>query len=217
MTYKAPKVTVASGPTTVDMATGEVFVADEMVSTSAPTITKAPVGHSEKPTAVYSEEGQVVKSAISVRDMISKSEALKIISSLEAGQGKWIGRVIGVCIGTFTKENVLPDGKKVESIGLSGMFEIEKPDGTRITATKIYMPGSAYGLEMHTLFASSPDTMSVEVDCDVGISATGKAIPYEYVVRTHIRHDLQAELRGRRKPVWGTIAPLQPSLALTQD
>lgn len=190
----------------VDMETGEIRASDNAIVSANPSS-----------GAVYSEEGQVIKSALTVRDMISKSDALKLIANLEPGQGKWIGRVIGVCVGTFTKGHTLPDGKKIESIGLSGMFEIEKPDGTRVTAAKIFMPGSAYGLEMHTLFLKSPEAMSVEVDCDIGISATGKSIPFEYVVRTHIKHDLQAELRGRRKPVFGTIAPLQPALALTKD
>lgn len=164
------------------------------------------------PAPEYSEEGHILKATLTARDIISQAAAIKRAVNMAPGDTAMLARIIGTCTGYAEKEAELPDGKISVVIGLTGVFEIEKEDGTRLQGTKLYMPGSAYSSEMKALFNSDSALRAVEVDCDLGIKATGKSITYEYVVRSHIRHDLVAELRGRRRPVWGQMLPLQPVL-----
>lgn len=175
-------------------------------------VTSAALPSRPLPAPVYSDEGHILKSTLTARDIISQTDAIKRAVSMKPGDTLMLARIIGTCTGYVEKDSQLPDGSISQITGIVGVFEIEKEDGTRLQGTKLYMPGTAYSAEMKALFNSDTSLRAVEVDCDLGIKATGKSITYEYVVRSHIRHDLVAELRGRRRPVWGQMLPLQPVL-----
>lgn len=81
-----------------------------------------------------------------------------------------------------------PDGKQSAMIALMGDFEMVNYGTGEVTrATSVYLP-PAYALLVHGMFpqdkeaAKLPGALrTVEIDVEIGIEATGKTIPYEWV------------------------------------
>lgn len=98
------------------------------------------------------------------------------------GRGKGtkcvMGRVFGLCTAVEVKTSEY-QGKQLQSIALKGMFQYEGyMTGELGTGTTYYPPG-AYA-ERVALVMKQEGTLTVEVDIDVGLEATGKTIPYEW-------------------------------------
>src|ERR1700679_1312489 len=90
-----------------------------------------------------------------------------------------VGRVYGVCTGAEKTSKQFND-KVIDGVKIMGMFEGEIFEtGEIINATVAYLP-MAYAEQIYAIFASQPDTapqlLSVQLDCDIGVAATGKAI-----------------------------------------
>lgn len=93
-----------------------------------------------------------------------------------------LGRIFGVCTGWEAKQNTLPDGKVVDSIVAKGTFQSESYlTGEVGDASLVFFP-MAYAEKIKAVFESDASIKVLEVDCDVGLEATGKTIPYEWVV-----------------------------------
>lgn len=118
------------------------------------------------------------------------------------GTAKIVGRVFGACMGAEKKVNVLPDGSSSESIVLYGQFEYESTVTGEIgQASSVYLP-MAYAQQVAAVFASDATVKALEVDVDIGLEATGKTIPYEWLVINHVGGEasLLSKLRNRRRP-----------------
>lgn len=111
-----------------------------------------------------------------------------------------IGRIYGLATGYERKNNTLPDGSISESIFVRGMFQSEGfITGELAEASGVYFP-MAYAEKIAAVIEMGVKT--VEVDCDVGLEATGKAIPYEWVIvafREGVEMDVLRRIRGTRK------------------
>lgn len=127
-----------------------------------------------------------------------------------------LGRVFGVCTGYSMKNNVLPDGTPSSSIVLQGMFQAESyMTGELSEATTVYLP-AAYAEKVKTAFDADPNIKVVELDCDIGLEATGKTIPYEWVVVAFREGEEMAvlkRLRGSRGRPADAVALAAPAKA----
>lgn len=95
-----------------------------------------------------------------------------------------IGRIYGIATGTERKAGTLPDGTPSETINVKGMFQAESYlTGELTEATSVYFP-MAYAEQLEHLFKDG-EVKSAEVDIDAGLEATGKTIPYAWVVVSH--------------------------------
>lgn len=122
-----------------------------------------------------------------------------------------LGRVFGVCTGWAEKENTLPNGDKSVSIILNGTFQAENyMTGEVSDASKLFLP-TAYSQRVKTMFQSDPDLKLVEVDADIGVEATGKTIPYEWVVVAYREGEDMGVMR-RLKNSRGRPANAPPAL-----
>lgn len=105
-----------------------------------------------------------------------------------------IGRIFGIITGYETKWNNIPgQDQPVESIALRGMLQTENYiTGELGEGTMVYLP-AAYSEKVRAILAQGErkneagevvgnDVKAVEIDCDVGVEATGKTIPYEWVI-----------------------------------
>ena len=108
-----------------------------------------------------------------------------------------LGRLYGIASKCDVKHNTLPDGSASSSVVLFGAFEAEDYlTGELSSMTSAYLP-AAYSERVEAVFASGMRTVenkdggppqqyqtinAVEIDCDIGLEATGKTIPYEWVV-----------------------------------
>lgn len=112
-----------------------------------------------------------------------------------------IGRVYGIATSTEEKTNTLPNGDVVASIAVKGSFQAESYlDGELTQATTVYFP-MAYAEKIEQAFKAL-GALNVEVDCDVGLEATGKTIPYEWVIvafREGQEMDALKRMRSNRK------------------
>lgn len=91
-----------------------------------------------------------------------------------------VGRVWGFANGYERKLNEF-QGRMLESIVLKGVFQAESTvTGELSEFTSVYMP-SAYAEKLAALLEADKSIRMIEVDCDIGLEATGKTIPYEWV------------------------------------
>lgn len=126
------------------------------------------------------------------------------------------GRVFGVVMGWEEKNNTLPDGKVSKSIALFGQFEYESAlTGELGSASSAYLP-MAFAQQVAATFASDPTMKALEVDVDLGVEATGKSIPFEWLVINHsgVEVSLIKRLRERRRPGQRAIAAPVSDVAL---
>lgn len=154
-------------------------------TTPAPAPAPAPTTASELVQAETVSEGLAgtrQRRAIMLRQMLPKTDWINV-NVVSKGQGTkaLIGRVFGVVTKTARKENTLPNGTKSESIVCEGTFESESyVTGEISNGASVYLP-MAYAIQIEAAFSQSGVT-AVEIDCDIGLEATGKTIPYEWVV-----------------------------------
>lgn len=167
--------------------------------------TAAPAGESK---------GVRARRAIMLKEFIPNAD---FIAKEVVGKGKgtivMLGRVLGFVTSTADKENTLPNGEKSASVVCSGQFETENyMTGEISAASSVYFP-SSFSEAIKAMFAADPELKVVEVDTDIGLEATGKTIPYTWVVVNHIQGEAQTPLkklrssRGRPSNVPALAAP----------
>lgn len=145
-------------------------------------------------------EGTRARRAIMLKHFLPDGEFINknVVAGGKGTQAK-VGRIYGIATGYSRKNNTLPDGKVTESIVVNGMFHGESYlTGELSEASSVYFP-MAYAEKIAACFEMGSRT--VEVDCDVGVEATGKTIPYEWVViafREGEEMDVLRRIRGTR-------------------
>ena len=97
------------------------------------------------------------------------------------GSQSTVGRIWGVATGFESKVNEY-QGQQLHSIAIKGVFQSESYVTGEVTeSTIVYFP-MAYAEKIANMMDSDPDIKLAEVDVDIGLEATGKTIPYEWVV-----------------------------------
>lgn len=170
--------------------TAAELAADNIPETSgsAPSpVTSANVGDaSAEPEAA---EGSVQTHGVRARRALMLKQLLPnpdwINKNIVAG-GKGtrgvIGRIYGIVTSTTRKTNVLPDGTPSESVACGGVLTSESYITGEISECSVAYFPAAYSEKIEALFKSDKDLKVVEVDVDIGLEATGKTIPYEWVI-----------------------------------
>lgn len=119
----------------------------------------------------------------------------KTIVSQGKGTRGLVGRIYGIATSTARKTNTLPDGSLSESIAVGGVFTAESYITGEISeASTVYFP-MAYAEKLEALFKAQPDIKVIEVDTDIGLEATGKTIPYEWVIIAYREGEEMAVLK----------------------
>ena len=140
------------------------------------------------------------------------------VVALGKGTQVTVGRVWGIA--TATERKVTEhQGKVLESINVRGTFHMESyVTGEIMEGPGFYFP-MAYAEKIEAVFKADSSTEIVEVDCDIGLEATGKSIPFEWVVTAFNDGREMAvmkrlrESRGRSAKAWG--GPLLAAPAAT--
>lgn len=114
------------------------------------------------------------------------------------GAKAFIGRVFGIVTGTEIKEGKLPNGDPSKMVVCRGVFESENYlDGEVSEFSAVFFP-NAFADRLHAMFEMDSGLKSVEIDCDVGIEATGKSIPYSWVIVNNVEDDSKNPLHRLR-------------------
>jgi hypothetical protein len=170
---------VAKTDKTNETAETETVESPAPVATSAPETGAAEGAETEEgaSTGVRARRAFMLKQFLPNNDWINVNVVAK-----GKGTKALVGRIYGIATGFEDKMNTLPDGSVASSIAIKGVFESEGYiDGEVGRATAVYFP-MAYAEQIKAAFQSDETIKVVEVDCDIGIEATGKTIPYEWVV-----------------------------------
>jgi len=182
---------------------------------------QAPAKISEQ-AAPVAPEGARQRRAFMPKHFIPNADWINVnIVAKGKGTKATLGRVFGVCTGFEIKNNTLPDGSPSSSVALKGMFNTENyMDGELSECTVTYLPAS-YSEKVMAMFQADDSLKVVEVDVDVGLEATGKTIPYEWVIIAYREGEEMAVLkrlrnsRGRPKDVPALAAPAAQAAALS--
>lgn len=146
-----------------------------------------------------SGEGIRARKAFMLKQMIPNPDWINTnIVAKGKGTRVTVGRIFGVAMGYEDKVNTLPNGELSESIVLKGVFQSESYlTGELSEASNVYFP-MAYAEKVKALFLANPDIKIIEVDTDIGLEATGKTIPYEWVISAFIEGEEMAVLKRLR-------------------
>lgn len=129
----------------------------------------------------------------------------KTIVSQGKGFQKMLGRMYGMAARTERKVND-HQGKQLTSVSLIGAFEcVVFETGEVISASQVYLP-MAFAEQVEASL-SLDGVSNVQIDVDVGIEATGKTIPYEWVIYSHLAGAAQKALRRLRARRVTALAP----------
>jgi hypothetical protein len=128
-----------------------------------------------------------------------------------------LGRVWGVAMSTEHKTKTLDDGKVITSVAMNGAFQAESYITGELSAmSTTYLP-DAYALKVAALFETDKTIKVVEIDCDVGLEATGKTIPYEWVIIAYREGEEMAVLKrlrnSRGRPTGAPALAAPPQVA----
>lgn len=184
-------------------AATETAAAETETVETAVAETAAPETNGEVTTETGSveTEGTRARRALMLKQFLPDPDWInKNVVAGGKGTRATIGRIYGLATGYERKNNTLPDGSISESIFVRGMFQSEGfITGELAEASGVYFP-MAYAEKIAAVIEMGVKT--VEVDCDVGLEATGKTIPYEWVIvafREGVEMDVLRRIRGTRK------------------
>lgn len=170
----------------------------------------APAPAPAEPTGVRARRAFMPKQFIPNADWIN----VNIVAKGKGTQAK-VGRVYGICTGWAEKENTLPNGDKSVSIVLNGVFQTEDYISGEVSqASQAYLP-MAYAEKVKTAFVMDSTVKVLELDCDIGLEATGKIIPYEWVVIAYLEGQEMDRLKniGRSRGRQAVLAASDASAA----
>jgi hypothetical protein len=144
-------------------------------------------------------KGVRARRAIMMKEFVPNAD---FIAKECVGKGKgtqcMLGRVFGFVTGVAEKQGTLPNGDKSISIVCNGQFETENYiTGEVSSASSVYFP-SSFSEQIKAMFASDENLKVVEVDTDIGVEATGKTIPYTWMVVNHIEGEAVTPLKKLR-------------------
>lgn len=108
-----------------------------------------------------------------------------------------VGRIYGVVTSAARKQNEF-QGNLIDSIVCNGVFNAESfLTGEISQGSSVYLP-MAYAEQIATAFAMDKTITAIQIDCDIGLEATGKAIPYEWVTTAFLEGKEMAILKRMR-------------------
>jgi hypothetical protein len=144
--------------------------------------------------------GRRVRRVLMMKQFATPEWIMQNVVAKGKGTHILVGRIYGIASEARRKTNDV-QGRPVESIAISGEFEGQSLlDGTIHNGATVYFP-MAFAERIDAALKMEGVSV-VNVDIDVGVEATGKAIPYEWTVVAHIQGEAQnalKALRDRRK------------------
>lgn len=146
-------------------------------------------------TEASASTGRRARSSFMMKNFADQDFINKHVVAKGKGTKAMLGRVFGFVSSVSEKKGTLPNGEPSVSIVLHGQFETESYiDGEISSCSSVFFPNGFARDVQHTL--ASDDTIKVlEIDTDVGVEATGKSIPYAWVIVNHIEGQAVSPLK----------------------
>lgn len=147
------------------------------------------------PEAQGGSVGRRARSLFMMKNFADQDFINKHVVAKGKGTKAMLGRVFGFVSSVSEKKGTLPNGEPSVSVLLHGQFETESYiDGEVSSCSSVIFPNGFARDVQHTL--ASDDTIKVlEIDTDVGVEATGKSIPYAWIIVNHIEGQAVSPLK----------------------
>lgn len=155
------------------------------------------------------DRGQRVGRIITTKDFLPASDPqfTARLGIEPPGTQVILGSLIGV-VNSTERKTTMWQGKELESVWLNGEFEAVSRQTGEVKAAPTAILPKAFGLTIETAIAGlkrqaqngSGGDASAEltIDCDIGLEATGRPIPYEWIVIYYREGKAQKALRDAR-------------------
>lgn len=164
----------------------------EEVESTAEAVNPIPLAPAAALEQASQSQGRRARASFMLKNFVDRDWIMKNVvgPGKDEKTGKFVrmpvGRVFGIVSGTSIKRGRLPDGTESESVVLNGIFETESMvDGEVSAPTSLYLP-NAFGRQIEAVFANDSTINAVRIDVDIDVEATGKSIPYTWVVVNHL-------------------------------
>lgn len=165
---------------------------NELVTENKPETETEETGGSVSTEGVRARRGLTLKQLVPDQDWIMKN-----IVANGKGTRATVGRIFGIVTGCQRKQNDV-QGKLIDSIACVGILNSESfLTGEISQGSSVFFP-MAYAEQIAALFDADPSIKVIEVDCDIGLEATGKTIPYEWVTTAFLEGKEMAILKRLR-------------------
>lgn len=151
------------------------------------------------------DEGRRVRLVITTKDFLPGGDTdwpRQHIAPAPRGTRAILGNLAGQVLRTERRTTPYKD-KVLESVWLHGNFEaMLRGTGEIISAPAAILP-RAFGTMIENALADCEpgEKMDLRIDCDIGLEATGRSIPYEWIVIYYHEGKAQKamrEIRSRR-------------------
>lgn len=173
----ADKKTTVQDKSETEQVQGDVATGEQQVMQSVGAQIAEKTAGSVETEGVRARRGLMMKQMIPDIDWIMKN-----VVGGGKGTRATIGRIYGVVTNTQRRAGTLPDGTPSETIACGGVLNMESyVTGELSQGSNCFFP-MAYAEKIEALLRADPTIKVIEVDCDIGLEATGKAIPYEWVI-----------------------------------
>lgn len=187
--------------------------AHEQVETEQPETEQPETGQPEGKTVggTTLSEGLRARRGLTMKNLLpSQDWIMKNVVAGGKGTRATIGRIFGMVTGVQHRDNEV-NGQILHSIACVGMLNAESYlTGELSQASSCFFP-MAYAEKIDAIFKADPTVKVIEVDCDIGLEATGKTIPYEWVITAFREGEEMAILKrlrnARKRPDNLLIAP----------
>jgi hypothetical protein len=135
------------------------------------------------------DKGQRVGRIITTKDWANGRDPNAIIAGSPPGTRILLGSLRGVVDTTERSTHTYKD-KPLESVWLNGEFEAVVAETGEVKAAPTAILPKAFGITIETAIAGLKREASLgggsdgqlTIDCDIGLEATGRPIPYEWIV-----------------------------------
>jgi hypothetical protein len=130
------------------------------------------------------DRGQRVGRIITTKDWANGRDPNMIIAGSPPGTRILLGSLRGVVDSTERSIHNYKD-KPLESVWLNGEFEAVVAETGEVKAAPTAILPKAFGITIETAIAGlkrDGGDAQLTIDCDIGLEATGRPIPYEWIV-----------------------------------
>jgi hypothetical protein len=154
------------------------------------------------------DRGQRVGRILTTKDLLPASDPqfTARLGIEPPGTRVILGSLVGV-VNSTERKITMWQGKELESVWLNGEFEMVMRQTGEVKAAPTAILPKAFGITIETALAGlkrngAGDGAELTIDCDIGLEATGRPIPYEWVViyyREGKAQKAMRDARGRRE------------------
>jgi hypothetical protein len=155
-----------------------------------------------------------VQTLITTRDFVPGGDTAWLVQNVASkprGTIVMLGQLAGV-VHRIEQHKSDYKGKTLDSVWLFGAFEARIAETGEIKSSVCAILPNAFGRMIEEAFRQGADR--AHLDIDIGVEATGRAIPYEWAIWSHMGGETQRALKAlrSRQEARALKAPRSPRL-----